>query len=115
MTGNGWWAVQFEKDLGLMYRWAADVAWHPPRSGVHLTFVRGEWERYRMCIEHPLLELALGIEVSVRYDNTIYTNGESFWLSADCKLLDELREASGLGRFNRPTYHITLGNLKNLR
>ncbi len=106
---KGWWAVVFDNDLSLLYRKWVNGDWDLPRSGPHISFIRGPHE------DSPNSNIYKyeGSGVDVDFYPVITTNGESFWIDCKSHVLDTIRKDCGMSKYYRDYYHITLGNLKN--
>lgn len=85
---------------------------YSPRNGPHITFIAGEKEELE--IKTLIADSFLGNTIPFLYDNTVYTDGRSFWMDIQCPELDSIRIACGLEKRKFP-YHLTLGNIKNAK
>lgn len=111
---QGWYYVKVDDSISSYYKWFYSKAfkqWYPCMNGCHITFIAGEKDDRIIQLEE--MKDYIEKEIHFIYDNTIYTNGRAFWINCTSKDLDEIRNKLGLRK--RDNYHITLGNIKNVR
>lgn len=77
---------------------------NPPLCGAHISVIRGE-----AILSTTIKSLCENMSIEFRYQTEMQSNGIHYWLPVICPLLDDVREAFGLG----PTpvgYHLSIGN-----
>lgn len=77
-----------------------------PLWGAHISVIRGE------ILLSQLKEEIQGMEVEFYYIPQIESNGIHFWHRVVCPILDDIREAFGLGK-GYVNYHLSIGNIAN--
>lgn len=107
----GWAYLEVDQDLSHYYRWLSRIPWRSPLNGTHITFVAGQHEG-RVVSKSEMNEW-LGKPIMFYYSPLLHTNGSSWWLNVKSDGLDQIRRELGL--LPRPSYHVTLGNLKENR
>ena len=90
------------------YAKAYQVRIDPIPCGIHMPFILGLAEQYPK-ISTPELDWHRGHAVEIRYSVSLCTDGNLYWLNADCKYCDWLRDRTRVGSRNTPTYRILLG------
>lgn len=106
----GWFVVGFDSDLSKYYSKLSGIPWLLPKNGVHVTIVAGQHEP-RLITDDEMFQW-IGLSVNCYTDATTWTNTESFWMNVLSDELNKLRATLGLPSRN---FHLTLGNLKNVK
>ncbi len=109
----GWYYLSVDPDIGRYYGklWSnGNNCWNPPLNGPHITFIAGEKDE--KIITDDQIRDYLGLIVGFRYDPIIKTNSRAFWIDVNIPKLNDIRANLGLKPYYRPTFHLTLGNVK---
>lgn len=106
----GWFVVTFEDDLAKYYSKLSSIPWHLPMNGVHCTLIAGKHEP-RIINDSEILPF-INLTVSCCTDGIVWTNTESFWMNVISNDLDLIRKKLELPARK---FHLTLGNLKNVK
>lgn len=110
---EGWFCLEIDNSIGDYYKSLyskGNRTWYNCLNGCHVTFIAGERE-VRLVKECELTNW-YNKDITVWYNNIVYTNGRAFWLSCISSELDQIRVSLGLEP--RILYHVTLGNIKCL-
>lgn len=112
----GWWYVKCDDGIADYYLSFLKLQYpkiQKPMNGCHLTVIAGEKEDYRP--DDLISQRFHGSYIEFQYDNAIYFNGRAFWLEAESRDAERVREVCGLPpqRIGRG-FHITIGNIKNV-
>lgn len=75
-----------------------------PAWGPHISVIRGEEP-----INKSEWGIYDGLNIEVRYDPDLRTDGDHWWLRVECEAMLDLRERLGLARNGRFGLHLTLG------
>lgn len=106
-----WTLLECDDNIGRMYRslYSQEYFYKPtiqkPLWGTHISIIRGE-----TILSNEIKKEIGGLGIQFYYIPNICTNGIHFWLPIICPVLDDIREAFGLGP-SRVNYHMTIGNI----
>lgn len=111
-----WWLiVKVDEDVCRYYRnlihyHNRPLRLNPSKHGAHITVIAGKYEKPDR--EHEYLwNRYQGQKVSFTYDPTIQTNGDYFWMTVECKKIEEIRAEMGLTPKILHPWHLTVGNI----
>lgn len=100
-----------DNEIGRYYRSLIPKALYVngQRYGSHITVIRADVEK----VSKEAVEFD-GKFINYSYDSEIFTCGTYFWLNAYSKDIEIIRKKLGLPRKLYDTFHITLGNCKDV-
>lgn len=103
--------VQFDDDFCDYYRWFIKKEFglylNPPLRGTHVTLINDRLSDFSEGVDIDSIDNKL---VEIYYDPVnIRSNGEHWWINAESKDIEDLREGLGLSRTPYFGLHITIG------
>ena len=122
-NGNGqllyypsWWLiVKVNEDVCRYYRnlihfYRRSLQLNPSKHGAHITVIAGKYEQPNDDYKY-LWNKYEGEIIDFKYNSEINTDDEYFWISVECKRIEDIRKELGLPPKIKWPWHLTIGNI----